>query len=93
MDAVYDPTDYCFEWTPPEDPTNPFDVGWYKWDSVKAHEEAKAARDAHYNEMKKKGRKVKRSQMRNQLITRGGIGSEHPQVEFLVTIYRLIFLD
>ncbi len=88
MQTTYNPVDFNFRWTD-GDPANPRDMGWYEWDSKKAHENAKKARDEHFKELKQKGRKVKRGQNRGQLITRGGIGSNHPQVEFFVTVYHL----
>ena len=75
---TFNPADYTFEWT--ED-------GWYAWDSEEAHKQALKARNDIAKELKAGGKKVKKFSTRNQLITRGGIGSGHPEISMVVNCY------
>ena len=74
---LFNPVDYCFEWI----------YGWYTWNSKAAHTIARSARDQLAKELKQQGYTAHRFAIRNQLITRGGIGSGHPEVSFYVTVY------
>lgn len=74
----FNPVDFNFTWT---------DNGWYEWDSEAAKRAAKKARDTKVNELRKLGYIVKKSVLKNQLITRGGIGTGRPHVEFIVDVY------
>lgn len=79
MDQMtFNPIKYGFEWTAD---------GWYKWDSKAAHERAKKDRDAAARLAKADGRIVKKWSMGSQLISMGGIGSGHPHIEEVVTVY------
>jgi len=76
----FNPVDYCFAWTSDE---------WYTWDSKAARAKALAERNAEAARLKKAGYVVRKYSEPSQRITRGGIGSGHPEVDFVVTIYCL----
>jgi len=76
----YNPANYNFTWT--ED-------GWYAWDSKAAHAAAKAARDADARIAKASGCTVHKSASRGQRIRRGGIGTGHPEIDLVVTVYHV----
>jgi len=76
---IFNPANYGFRWT----------KDWYEFDSKEAHKKAMQARDARAKELKKEGRRFKKFTLRNQLITRGGIGTPHPEITVLVTGYGL----
>lgn len=77
----FNPVDYHFEWTD----------DWYTWDADEARTAALKARNAKATELRKSlkgtGKTVKCFSMRNQLISRGGIGSGHPHIELVTNIY------
>lgn len=87
---IFNPADYCFEWTDPK-PSETF--GWYKWDYEQAHKQAKAARDTLAKELRKTCKHVKCSSNSHSLITRGGIGTGKPQIEILQTSYYVDWTD
>jgi hypothetical protein len=72
---IFCPVDFCFTWTP----------DWYEWDAKEATKAARKARDTEVKKLRKAGKTVTCFSLPGQLITRGGIGSGHPQVEFFVT--------
>ena len=74
---LFNPADYCFAWA----------FGWYEWNSQAAHLAARQDRDNLGKKLKQKGYNVTRFTIRHQLITRGGIGSGHPEVSLVVTVY------
>ena len=76
--CVFNPIDYGFSFT---------DDGWYSWDRKAAHKAALAARNAEARRLKKMGKRVQTFSSANQLISRGGIGSGHPHIEEVVTVY------
>lgn len=80
MQKTYNPADYGFHWTTDN---------WYKWDSAIAHVRAKRDRDSIALQLRHQGKKVNMFTERNQLISKGGIGSGHPHIEMVVTIYGL----
>ncbi len=82
MQFSFSPTKYNFKWT--ED-------GWYKWDRKAAHSAALKARNARAKELKAKGYEVRKSSQQDCLMSLGGIGTEHPHIELIVTIYRVDF--
>jgi hypothetical protein len=90
---TFNPVDYNFNWTPAEDPTNHFDHGWYKWDYEAGHKAAQEARNAAARDYKARGYKVRSRSHKGQRITRGGIGSGHPEITHIVTVYSLIIED
>ena len=86
--ASFNPADYCFRWTPPPEGQ---DFGWYEWNEHLAHKEAKRERDAMERLHVDAGRKVRKGTIRNQLITRGGIGTGRFNVEATAKIYTLAY--
>ncbi len=75
---------------------NPVDFGgfawtgdWYRWDAVRGHLEAKRARDDATRRLRREGHKVRSFRLANQVISRGGVGSGHPHIDFVVVIYGL----
>jgi len=75
----YDPTDYCFQWT---------DDGWYTWDRERAHKVARKDRDDTARDLFwRRGRKIRKSSIRNQTITKGGVGTPYPEITLTCTIY------
>lgn len=81
------PTNYAFNWTQPRDKSNPLDLGWYEWDRKEGHKLARKARDERYKQLRQEGKTPFKYSSKDSLITKGGIGSAHPQVEFIVTVY------
>jgi len=75
---TFNPVNFNFQWT--ED-------GWYEWDRKAAHSAALKARNAEAKRLAATGRRVVKSSMRDQLITRGGIGSGRPEISHFVTVY------
>lgn len=74
---MFSPISFGFEFT----------NDWYSFDSKAAHRDALKARNAFAKEQKAMGRRVYNFSLPNQLITRGGIGSGHPQIEVVVSVY------
>lgn len=79
MQEKFNPIDFGFVWT----------KDWYEFDHTAAHKAAKVARTARVKELRAQGIRPRQYAHRDQLITRGGIGSGHPQIENIVTVYRL----
>ena len=76
----FNPVDFCFSWTADN---------WYEWDGEKARKEAMAARSAKAKDLQAQGLKVRKSSLSGQLITRGGIGTTHPEISHFVTVFKL----
>lgn len=74
---MFNPADYKFEWS--ED--------WYTWNVEEAHKQALKARNKKAKELKAAGKKTRKFTLRDQLITRGGIGSGHPEISLVVNCY------
>ena len=83
MQISFNPIDYCFSWT----------SDWYSWDSKAAHAEAKKKRDETFKNMVSEGKKCKKFTLSKQLVKRGGIGTEHPEIEHFVTGYYIQVYD
>lgn len=77
MQLSYNPVDYHFAWT----------ADWYTWDAKAAHKAARLARDAAARKWRAEGARVRSFSLPGQLISRGGIGSRRPHLEFWVTGY------
>jgi len=77
MQRIFNPINYGFDWT----------HDWYTFDRKAASAEALKERNAFVKKAKAEGRIVRTFSLPNQLITRGGIGSGHPQIEVFVTCY------
>jgi hypothetical protein len=72
----FNPVKYGFRW-----------VGdWYEFDSKMGSKAAQAARRELAKELKAKGYRVKLWSLRDQLVSRGGIGSGHPHIELWVNV-------
>ena len=84
-ETKFNPVDFGFRWV-----ADGTEMGWYQFDYKSACESAKKARDAYAKDMKKKGYTVKKRSSKNNLISKGGIGSGRPHIELLVPIYRVI---
>ena len=83
---IYNPADYEFEWTSPT-PEKP--MGWYKWDSKVAHRLALRDRNKNVKLLRENGTNPVSFSLKDQLITRGGIGSGHSEISLVVTCYGL----
>ena len=79
VERSYNPIDYGFTWT----------SDWYSWDGDLAMRSAVSDRYDDARELKARGYDVKLSTSPRQLITRGGIGSGHPEISLEVTVYLL----
>lgn len=74
---LFNPLDYGFRW-----------VGdWYEYDGKIAERAALKARNVRVRELRSRGLTVRCSTLRSQLVTQGGIGSGHPQIELVVPVY------
>jgi len=83
---VKNPADYTFEWTVP---TASEPMGWYKWDRTIAHKLALRDRNKEARPLRENDYNPVLFSLRDQLITRGGIGSGHPEISLVVTVYGL----
>jgi hypothetical protein len=78
----FSPIDYTFKWD---------GNGWYDYDEDAGKVLAKKDRDDYAAELKRDGYKVRKSVRKNNLRSKGGIGSGNPHIElvvpsFLVTV-------
>lgn len=80
MQLAFNPVDYHFAWT---------SDGWYSWDKPAAVKAARRARDEAARRLKASGREVHKFSLPSQRITRGEIGTAHPEVDFFTTVYYL----
>jgi hypothetical protein len=78
MQKIFNPANYTFKWT---------EGGWYSWDYEAAHKAALQARNAEAKRLKAAGHSVRKGSLRNQLITKGGIGSGRPEISLVVNCY------
>lgn len=77
IQATYSPIDYTFFW-----------VGdWYEFDSVTGKKLAIKARNAEVKRLRSQGWTVKPWTAAGQLVSKGGIGSGHPHIEEIVSVY------
>lgn len=76
---TFNPIDFGFEWT----------ATWYNWNRTEAHKQALAARNKEAKRLREQGKRVHCRTLKNQRITRGGIGSGHPHIEQVVSVYML----
>jgi len=78
MQLSFNPIDFGFRWT----------EYWYEFDYDIARKLALKARNAKAKELKAAGCDVWKSTHKNNLMSRGGIGSGHPHIEvFIPSIY------
>jgi hypothetical protein len=80
IELKWNPIDLFFRWT--------ID-GWYEFDRKAAHKAALAARNTEARRLRAAGKTVRTWTVGGQLITKGGIGSGHPQIEEVVNVYGL----
>lgn len=74
---AFNPVDYGFVWTD----------DWYLFDHKYAHSCALKARNIAVKALRKSGYKVTNFTLRGQKITKGGIGSGHPEITLIVNVY------
>jgi len=76
---IFSPLAYGFYW-----------VGdWYSFDSEVCHQHAFRARNNMAKQLRKDGGVVTLFSLKNQLVSRGGIGTPHPHIELVITVYGL----
>ena len=86
---MFNPVDFQFEWTPVASGTG--STGWYRWDAVRGHLEAKRARDEAARRLRREGHRVRSFRLANQVISRGGVGTKYPHIDFVVVVYGLSY--
>lgn len=84
MQEIFSASKFGFEWVRCDDGS-----WWYSWEPTLAEKAARQARDARAKELVAQGKKVKKFSLGKQLITRGGIGTPYPQIEFHAACYGL----
>ena len=75
---TFNPIDFGFRFTAD---------GWYEFNRREASRTARRKRDAVAKELAKAGHAVTKFSLPSQLVSRGGIGSGHPHIEEVVTVY------
>lgn len=86
LQVIYNPADYEFEWISPS-PEDP--MGWYRWNRMEAKRLALRDRNKNAKLLSENDYNPIKFSLRDQLITRGGIGSGHPEIAMVVTVYGL----
>lgn len=76
---AFNPINYGFRWT----------KDWYEWDSKAATAAAKRDRDATAKQLQAQGHTVRKWSNARQLVRRGGIGTGHPEIDEVVTVFML----
>jgi hypothetical protein len=76
---AFNPINYGFRWT----------KDWYEWDAKAATAAAKRDRDAEAKRLQAQGYTVRKWSNARQLVRRGGIGSGHPEIDEVVTVFML----
>ena len=79
MQKTFNPTDYGFRFT----------ADWYEFDAPAAEKAALKARNSEVKHLRAAGYEVRPFALGTQLITLGGIGTSHPQIEVCVKVYGL----
>jgi hypothetical protein len=77
---IFNPINYNFRWT--ED-------GWYEWDAKAARKDALKARNTLAKQLRAEGKTVSVFTLKDQLVSKGGIGSGRPHIEEFVNSYGL----
>lgn len=75
---MFNPIEHGFEWTAD---------GWYKFDAKAAEKQALTERNAEVKRLKAAGHNPKPFTLSRQQLTRGGIGSGHPEITVIVSVY------
>lgn len=80
MQRTFNPADYNFEW-----------ISWndYRWNRKAAHKAALRARNDEVRRLRREGYTVTTFSLRDQIVSKGGIGSTRAHVEFCVNCYGL----
>lgn len=79
MQRSYNPVDYTFEWAD----------DWYKWDYKEAHKQARKARNEAAKDLRSQGHMVRVFTLKDQRVTKGGIGSGRSHIDLIVNVYYL----
>ena len=79
VQRIFNPVNFHFEW----------DGDWYKWDAKAGRKAALKARNDEAKRLEQEGYRVSKFSLPGQLSRRGGVGSGHPDVEFVVNCYGL----
>lgn len=77
MQKSFLPINYGFKWT----------EEWYQWDADAGRTAALKDRNAEAKRFKGEGHTVRKSSHRDQLISRGGIGSGKPHISLYMTCF------
>ena len=77
IQETFNPIDYGWQWID----------DWYKWDYDAARKAALYDRNSTARNLRKQGHKVVCQTLKNQRISKGGIGSGHPHIERIVNVY------
>lgn len=77
MQQTYCGADYEWKWTD----------DWYKWDRTAGNRAALKARNADVERLVSYGYTVRKFSLGDQLISRGGIGSDKPHIEVWAKVY------
>lgn len=81
MTKTFNPIDYDFQWK----------NGWYEFDADVAAKMARRDRDLAASKIKAAGGHVRKWATRDQLMTRGGIGTPNPEIAVVVTVYGITY--
>lgn len=76
----YNPADFEFEWTK---------NNYYSWDRKAAHKAALRARNDEMRRLQHEGYDVTAFILRDQIVSKGGIGTGRPHIKLSVTCYGL----
>lgn len=79
MQFAFNPFTFCFSWTD----------NWYEWDEKEARKQALKARDAKVRELRSEGKTVIKWTLPGQIVRKGGIGTAHPEIDAVVSVYML----
>jgi len=74
---VFCGSDFGFRWTD----------DWYEYDGLPAEKAARQARDKFAKDLKTHGERPRKGTLGTQLISKGGIGSGRPHIEFHTKCY------
>ncbi len=96
---TFNPVDYGFRWVKLSNAPRTGNgrvswdsEGWYEYDGKIAEDAARDARDDRVRELKAAGHIVRKMRPVKSLITQGGIGTSHPQIELMVPVYSLLIV-
>ena len=81
IELTFNPINFGFRWTD----------DWYEFDYTAARAEAKRQRNIEAARLRKAGCRVITSSQSGCLMSMGGIGSGHPHIEEVVTVYGILY--